>query len=211
MLTILYAITIISVLTSAGFAVAGLVRPTFVAPGQQIESSRIFALYTFARAIPVARGNDLGLSGRCDLAQRPCRAYPIVRRLCRDAVKELPHDLGTYRHRGGAVCSACLGGLRTGLRYFKLRHNLIIASPRGSGEAKVNSAKAISACSVGCSRVTLVLFRTRRPHLLSASSTHLRVASEKALASSWKNSRNPCSTTLFFGEASDAISCIPMI
>ena len=30
------------------------------------------------------------------------------------------------------------------------------------GEAKVNSAKAISVCSVGCSRVTLVLFRTRR-------------------------------------------------
>src|SRR6266478_1639403 len=29
--------------------------------------------------------------------------------------------------------------------------------------------------------------------------------------SSWKNSRNPCSTTLFFGEASDAIFCIPMI
>ena len=30
-------------------------------------------------------------------------------------------------------------------------------------------------------------------------------------SSSWKNSRNPCSTTLFFGEASDAIFCIPMI
>jgi hypothetical protein len=50
----LYAITIVSVIASAGFAVAGLVRPTVVAPGQQTESSRIFALYTFARAVPVA-------------------------------------------------------------------------------------------------------------------------------------------------------------
>ena len=54
MLIALYAITIISVLVSAGFAIAGLVRPASVAPGEQTEASRIFALYTFARAIPVA-------------------------------------------------------------------------------------------------------------------------------------------------------------
>jgi hypothetical protein len=33
---------------------AGLVRPALVAPGQQTEASRVFALYTFARTIPVA-------------------------------------------------------------------------------------------------------------------------------------------------------------
>jgi hypothetical protein len=54
MLIALYAITLISVLTAAGFAIAGLVRPTFVASGQQTEASRIFALYTFTRAIPLA-------------------------------------------------------------------------------------------------------------------------------------------------------------
>src|ERR1700687_4668499 len=42
-----------------------------------------------------------------------------------------------------------------------------IASPRGSGEAKVNSAKGISACSVGCSRVTVKLDRPWATSLLS--------------------------------------------
>ncbi|MGX5832316.1 hypothetical protein [Mesorhizobium sp. 43Arga] len=54
MLTALYTITIINVLGAAFFAIAGLVRPTLVAPGPQTESSRIFALYTFARTIPIA-------------------------------------------------------------------------------------------------------------------------------------------------------------
>ena len=54
MLITLYAITIINVLAAGGFAIAGLVRPALVAPGQQTEASRVFALYTFARTIPVA-------------------------------------------------------------------------------------------------------------------------------------------------------------
>jgi hypothetical protein len=54
MLIALYAVTIINVLVAAGFAIGGLVRPSSVAPGQQTEASRIFALYTFARTIPVA-------------------------------------------------------------------------------------------------------------------------------------------------------------
>ncbi|MGX9147802.1 hypothetical protein [Mesorhizobium sp. 128a] len=54
MLTALYTITIINVLGVAFFAIAGLVRPTLVAPGPQAESSRIFALYTLARTIPIA-------------------------------------------------------------------------------------------------------------------------------------------------------------
>ncbi|HEY4091684.1 MAG TPA: hypothetical protein VGN46_09235 [Luteibacter sp.] len=54
MLITLYVVTIINVLVAAGFAIGGLVRPSSVAPGQQTEASRIFALYTFARTIPVA-------------------------------------------------------------------------------------------------------------------------------------------------------------
>ncbi|KAA1184676.1 hypothetical protein FP026_04700 [Rhizobium tropici] len=54
MLTALYTVTIINVLGAAFFAIAGLVRPTLVAPGSQTESSRIFALYTLARTIPIA-------------------------------------------------------------------------------------------------------------------------------------------------------------
>lgn len=54
MLIILYAITIINVLVAAGFAIAGLTRPALVASGQQTEAGRVFALYTFARTIPVA-------------------------------------------------------------------------------------------------------------------------------------------------------------
>ena len=54
MLIALYAITTINVLVAAGFAIAGLVRPSFVAPGQQTEASRTFALYAFARTIPLA-------------------------------------------------------------------------------------------------------------------------------------------------------------
>jgi hypothetical protein len=54
MLTALYAITAINVLVASGFAIAGLIRPNFVAPGQQTEASRIFALYAFARTIPLA-------------------------------------------------------------------------------------------------------------------------------------------------------------
>ena len=107
-----YSITIISVLTSAGFAIAGLVRPAFVAPGQPPEASRIFALYTFARAIPVALvtvAAALGPGGCRAVAQCPRRADPIGRRLCRNAAKELPHDVGTHRYGGGAVRSASVG------------------------------------------------------------------------------------------------------
>ncbi len=50
----LYAITTINVLVAAGFAIAGLIRPDFVAPGTQTESSRIFALYAAARTLPLA-------------------------------------------------------------------------------------------------------------------------------------------------------------
>lgn len=54
MLIALYTITITNVLCATFFAVVGLVRPTLVAPGPQTESSRIFALYTFARTVPIA-------------------------------------------------------------------------------------------------------------------------------------------------------------
>lgn len=54
MLIALYVITAINVLVASGFAIAGLVRPSFVAPGQQTEASRTFALYAFARTIPLA-------------------------------------------------------------------------------------------------------------------------------------------------------------
>jgi hypothetical protein len=54
MLIALYVVTIINVLVSSGFAIAGLVRSALVAPGPQVESSRIFALYAAARTLPLA-------------------------------------------------------------------------------------------------------------------------------------------------------------
>ena len=54
MIAVLYAVTTLNVLVAAGFALAGLIRPQLVAPGEPTEASRIFALYAAARTIPLA-------------------------------------------------------------------------------------------------------------------------------------------------------------
>jgi hypothetical protein len=53
-LIMFYVVTALDVLIAAGFAIAGIVRPEFVAPGPQTESSRNFALNAAVRAIPLA-------------------------------------------------------------------------------------------------------------------------------------------------------------
>lgn len=45
-------ITALSVLVAAGFAIAGLVNPAFIAP--DVNTTDVFALYAAARAIPLA-------------------------------------------------------------------------------------------------------------------------------------------------------------
>ena len=49
-----YVITIVNVLISAGFAVAGLTSPASVAPPPHNQASAIFASYAAARAVPLA-------------------------------------------------------------------------------------------------------------------------------------------------------------
>jgi hypothetical protein len=49
-----YVITMVNVLISAGFAIAGLTRPEAVTPGAPTEAARVFASYSAARALPLA-------------------------------------------------------------------------------------------------------------------------------------------------------------
>jgi hypothetical protein len=73
MVITLYAITIINVLVAGGFAIAGLVRPALVAPGQQTEASpRLRALHLRPHHPGGARhhrSNTLGPGSRRAVAQ----------------------------------------------------------------------------------------------------------------------------------------------
>ncbi|HTJ58795.1 MAG TPA: hypothetical protein VL418_14685 [Devosiaceae bacterium] len=49
-----FVITVANVLVAAGFAATGIARPEAIAPGDNSQQTRIFALYAAARALPLA-------------------------------------------------------------------------------------------------------------------------------------------------------------
>lgn len=55
-IVILKSVTVINVLTAAGFAIAGLCKPTFIVASYTASdnAANVFALYAAARAVPLA-------------------------------------------------------------------------------------------------------------------------------------------------------------